>query len=497
MLEARKWGRETMAGGSLNNKQFNDYVPPSDPLSQFFAWPSTTWTPRVLKDGSDSVGALGALNRVYLNIGLFSEEWLLHFRTLIGGQPITPIPIATAERNSAYWRATEMQTPNMARFFLASTDPHYLKDAPGGNSHLNEGASVLERGKTVFAERCARCHSSRLPPLPAGLDLENANGPDYLTAWNAYWNWTKTDAFKAAMREIVLRDDFLHDNFLSTELRVPITLLGINACSPLATNAIRGNVWDNFSSESYKTLPSVGTIKIRHPVSGKELDYPLPGGGRGYIRPASLASVWSTAPFLQNNTVGPFDWSPSVEARMRSFQSSIEQMLWPERRDKDPLFANENRPGVGVIDRITVDSYLEVPEGYIPGPLRGLVKVSRRLFPFIGGSGYSVKIGPFPKGMPVGLMVNMDLSGDELPPAEREAHKKKLLTLLKHAAEALKESKDFGAIFASLVDDMLDVSKCKDLVVNKGHYFGTDYFTEEPGLSDGDKLALIAFLKTF
>jgi len=497
MLEARKWGRETMTGGGLNNKQFNDYVPPSDPLSQFFAWPSTTWTPRVLKDGSDSVGALGALNRVYLNIGLFSEEWLLHFRPLIGGQPITPIPIATAERNSSYWRATEMQTPNMARFFLASTDPHYLKDAPGGNGHLNDSAAVLERGKTVFAERCARCHSSRLPPLPADLDLENANGPGYLTAWNAYWSWTKTDVFKAAMRDIVLRDDFLKGNFLSTELRVPITLLGINACSPLATNAIRGNVWDNFSSESYKTLPSAGTIKIRHPVSGKELDYPLPAGGRGYIRPASLVSVWSTAPFLQNNSVGPFDWSPSVDARMGSFQSSIEQMLWPERRDKDPLFANENRPGVGVIDRITVDSYLEVPEGYIPGPLRGLVKVSRRLFPFIGGSGYSVKIGPFPKGMPVGLMINMDLSGDELPPAEREAHKKKLLTLVTHAAEALKESKDFGAIFASLVDDMLDVSKCKDFVVNKGHYFGTDYFTEEPGLSDGDKLALIAFLKTF
>jgi hypothetical protein len=182
---------------------------------------------------------------------------------------------------------------------------------------------------------------------------------------------------------------------------------------------------------------------------------------------------------------------------MRSFQRSIEQMLWPERRDKDPLFANENRPGVGVIDRITVDSYVEVPEGYIPPALRGLVGLSRRLFPFIGGSGYSVRIGPFPKGMPVGLMANMDLLGDELPPAERAAHKKKLLALVKHAKEALKEEKNFGAIFARLVDDMLDVSKCKDLVVNKGHYFGTDYFPEEPGLSDSDKLALIGFLKTF
>jgi hypothetical protein len=47
------------------------------------------------------------------------------------------------------------------------------------------------------------------------------------------------------------------------------------------------------------------------------------------------------------------------------------------------------------------------------------------------------------------------------------------------------------------VDDMLAVSKCKDFVVNKGHYFGTSYFAEEPGLSDDDKRALIAYLKTF
>ena len=108
---ARKWGKETLAGGGLNNKQFNDFVPASDPLPSSSRPPSTTWTPRVLKDGSDSVGALGALNRVYINIGLFSEEWLLHFRPIIGGQKITPIEIAVARKNSVYWGATEMQTP--------------------------------------------------------------------------------------------------------------------------------------------------------------------------------------------------------------------------------------------------------------------------------------------------------------------------------------------------------------------------------------------------
>ena len=109
----------------------------SGPLTNaFFEPPNTVWTPHVLKDGADSVGAMGALNRVFLNIGLFSEEWLLHFKPLIGGKPITPIQIAVARKNSAYWEATEAQTPNMALFFLKTTAPHKLKDAPGGQTYL-------------------------------------------------------------------------------------------------------------------------------------------------------------------------------------------------------------------------------------------------------------------------------------------------------------------------------------------------------------------------
>src|SRR5574341_268387 len=125
---AKRWGKETLAGGSVNNSQFNDFVQ-EGPLTEFFQKPDTVWTPRVLKDGSDSVGALGALNRVYLNIGLFSEEWLLHFNALAGGTPITPIRIDIARKTSAYWLATEAQTPAMAFFFLKSATPHYLKDA--------------------------------------------------------------------------------------------------------------------------------------------------------------------------------------------------------------------------------------------------------------------------------------------------------------------------------------------------------------------------------
>ena len=249
LQQAKRFGKETLGGGGLNNKQFNDYVPASSPLAGFFVAPNTVYSPRVLKDGSDSVGALGALNRVYLNIGLFSEEWLLHFNPLIGGRTTTPIEIAVARKNSTYWGSTEAQTPDMALFFLKSTDPHKLKDAPGGAAYLTKNAGMLNRGKMVFADRCARCHSSKLPTPAVGLDPGGCSGKDYLTCWNKYWAWTKTDDFKSKMREIVMRPDFLDDNFLSIEDRIPVTLLQTNACSPLATNAIAGNIWDNFSSQ--------------------------------------------------------------------------------------------------------------------------------------------------------------------------------------------------------------------------------------------------------
>jgi hypothetical protein len=495
---AKRWGKETLAGGSLNNRQFNDFVK-EGPLTEFFQPPNTVLTPRVLKDGSDSVGALGALNRVFLNIGLFSEEWMLHFNALVGGKPTTPIEIAIARRNSSYWQATEAQTPNLALFFLKSTAPHHLKDAPGGAAYLTADAVTLTHGKEVFAERCARCHSSKIPQPALGVDPGGCAGPGYLDCWNKYWAWTKTDEFKQQMRAIVLADDFIDGNFLSTELRVPVTLLQTNACSPLATNAIAGSIWDNFSSQTYKQMPSVGTITVYHPVTGAPRDYQMPAGGRGYTRPASLISLWSTAPFLQNNSVGQFNPSPSVDARMASFNSSIEQMLWPERRDKDSMLGDKVP---GRIDRTTASSYLRVPAGYVPDFLRPLEGWFQRYFPaFVGDNG--IQLGPIPAGTPVGLLSNLEIVSDDPDPLVRAAHDAKALALLlriKHDLAALPKNatdEDARKVFANLVDPLLELSKCPDFIVNRGHYFGTDRFAEEPGLSDADKKALIEFLKTF
>lgn len=496
---AKRWGKETLAGGELNNKQFNEYVH-QGPLMSFFQKPNTVWSARILKDGSDSVGALGALNRVYINIGLFSEDWLQHFRALIGGAPITPIQIAVAERNSVYWKATEAQSPDMALFFLKSTAPHLLKDAPGGDAYLSKETAKLERGKTVFAERCARCHSSKIPQGAPAMDAAGGcTGKDYMDCWNQYWAWTKTDDFKAKMRAIVMQPDFLEGNYLSTDIRVPVTLLETNACSPLATNAIADNVWDNFSSHTYKELPSVGTITWYHPLTGEAHSYQMPGGGRGFTRPASLISAWSTAPFLLNNSVGKFNPSPSVAARMESFQDSIEQMLWPEKRAKDPVLGDKVP---GVIDRTTKSSYLRVPSGYLPDLLKPLQPTGQRFFPAIFGND-GIEIGPIPAGTPIDLLANLDLLGESTTVGDKLQHQKQVVELLlkmKHdLAKLARNASDEEArkVFADLVEPLLQLSKCPDFVVNRGHYFGTSYFKEEPGLSDDDKRALIEYIKTF
>lgn len=493
---ARKWGHEVLAGGGLNNAQLNDFVPEGSPLTAFYEAPDQVWTPRVLKDGADSVGALGALNRVFINIGLFSEEWTLHFTPLLGGAHITPIEIEVARKNSTYWKATEMQTPDLALFFLGSARPDDLAAAPGAETYLTADPAMLEQGKIAFAHTCARCHSSKQPEkaftdfFPGG----GCVGPEYLDCWDEYWQWTKTDEYRQAMEEIVLAPDFLDNNYLSTELRVPVTLLETNACSPLATNAIAGDIWDNFSSESYKSLPSVGTITVHHPISGEPREYEAPGGGRGYTRPASLVSLWSTAPYLLNNTVGEFRWTGSVPDRMASFEDGITKMLWPERREGDRTYLTASGKELpGVIDRTSEPSYLKVAYGFLPVDLRGLspwlIKLKPNLFAQTG-----LQVGPVPSGTPINLLSNINL-------AEGDKVKALVKRILRDYKRLPRNATDEQAreVFRDLVDPLLEVNKCPDFVVNRGHYFGTEYLPESEGetpLTDDEKRALIEFLKT-
>lgn len=402
--------------------------------------------PHVLKDGADSVGLTGALSRVYVSIGMFSQQWLQDHKVLVGGTPQRPFSVLQAQKNSTYWLATAARIPNLAKFLLTMNGPR-LHDAPGGQAFLTQDAKLLRRGKIVFAENCAQCHSSKQPPVGSIKTREQ-----YLT-------W---------MRREVLKPDFLEDNFLSTENRIAVNVVGTNAARALATNAMRGYVWDNFSSETYKDLPSVGEIEVQNPLNSSTYKFKVQGGGPGYYRVPSLIGIWAIAPLLHNNAVGLYTGDPSVAGRVKAFNDAITKLLWPEKR-----------LGLASIPRTTLESYIDIPSAYLPQELHSMAQ-----------NGF-LRIGPIPKGTPIDLLANADLdlsSHDTM--LDRIALIRKVQGDLAEIQFRRLNPDESQQIMQNLVPDLLKISKCPDFVLDRGHYFGTN-------LPDQDKHALIEFLKTF
>ena len=102
-----------------------------------------------------------------------------------------------------------------------------------------------------------------------------------------------------------------------------------------------------------------------------------------------------------------------------------------------------------------------------------------------------------------GLRWHRRSRGDAIVAAIDFKHDEQLIAFVVRAKRDLKalppnaSDDEARKVFANLVEPLLALSKCPDFVVNRGHYFGTDKFKEEPGLSDADKRALVEFLKTF
>ncbi len=230
---------------------------------------------------------------------------------------------------------------------------------------------------------------------------------------------------------------------------------------------------------------------MHHPVTGEPYEYEMPAGGRGYTRVPSLVSIWSQAPYLLNNTVGCYVQDPSVEGRMRAFADGIEKVLWPEKRETDSELGLKVP---GVIDRVTQQSYLVVPRGFQPDFIVRLFAPFRDELAWLFNADGDIELGPIPKGTPVGLLANLDLRPDQADLLERIEHDFKLVRLIIKIKRDLKDlpqdvsDAQARAVFADLVAPLLELSKCPDFVVNRGHYFGSD-------LADDDKRDLIAFLK--
>jgi hypothetical protein len=398
---------------------------------------------RILKDGADSIGVPGATIRVFVNIGMFSEYWLTRHNRMLGLVPQKPFEIPYAREHSIFWLATEERIGHIAAFFR-KIEPYRLADAPGGVQRISQDEAVMTRGKQVFAESCAVCHSSKQPPAP--IEPHTAEG-------------------KSWFRAEVMKPDFLTNNFLSNEKRYPVSEIKTNSARALGTNAKAGHIWDNFSSKTYKELSPVNELEFYNPwdetkpIKFKPKDR---NTGPGYYRTPSLISLWSSAPFFHNNMLGIFTGDPSVEGRMRAFDDAAQKLLWPDKRlGKASIWRTENECG------------LHVSKEFVPKVLWGLAD----------DEGY-LNIGQIPKGTPINLIANL-----QPEPLEAVA----LGLKIKRAFLAIKKDNLSGEAAAAelrkLVPDLLAVNNAPDFIEDNGHYFGTD-------LPDSDKQALIEFLKT-
>ncbi len=386
----------------------------------------------ILKDGADSIGsaclddpaAKPGVNdtacaglRVYINIGVCASIWTTLQDPVYGlKRPQSPFDPKKARQEdhacNTGWTVTEGRTDGLEAF-LRTLVPLHLADADGGAAYVPTDQQKLSRGKTVFAENCARCHSSKQPPQ----DYEGDQ-----IAW---------------FQKAVMQDDFLTDNFLSNDARYPVSELGTNSERAMASNAIEGHIWQEFSSDTYKQLPTVHVTDLVNPLAPSLRLMPFDAtGGRGYYRTPTLANVWATAPFLHNNSVGVFNNDPSVAGRMAAYQDAMEKLLWPERR-----------PGIKTIRRTTQASTFKYEEG-------GSVCIAH--------------------DTPIDLIANVDVVTPE------NFRKDNYWTrLFCHITGT-------GALNALF----LPLDNAPDFVQDRGHIYGSK-------LSDDDKRALIEYLKTF
>jgi len=514
----QRFHEEAMEGRALD-------LPEIKPLWEKQGRPSSVAfrVPHILWDGADSVGVDAALTRVYINIGEYHQEWIRHIQPLVGGRPQTPIEVKVAQQYSTYWNATQERSGDMARYLIKASAPTRLTDLPSSVSRpFLQGArsdadyaAALTRGKTVFAETCARCHSSKLPQPAPGLDEGlKCTGANYRGCWDRYWAWTETEDFKSKMRPIVLDPAFLNDNYLSNDARIPVDVLGTEICSAMASNAVAGYVWDNFSSGSYKSLPAIPAMQLLDPLTGQPQPqmFTPPGGGRGYQRVPTLIGIWATAPFLHNNEVGmPYRYGPdggpsisldpSVEGRMQAFDDAIRKLLYLKpRENKIRRTEKVQMPGDSYGPGETYDgtTYLTVYVSALPERLQryfGDGFLARTLRSVLGVSDLvsdgQIQLGPIPRGTPVNLLanINLDLHDPRFSILQ-------LLRLLNETKKALRDIRpnmpesEVTTRMKQLEPQLLKLSTCPDFIVDRGHDFAKV-------LADQDKERLIDFLKTF
>jgi hypothetical protein len=590
--------------------------------------------PRFLLNGADSTGELAWLTHSFFDLGTFSNEFNRCQTPILGTSAQHPFKISTAIANSGYYKSLQKyQIPYIAAFLGAKsaksgrttvTGNVKYSSLPDGATFFANGAdhASVKNGTQLFLQNCAVCHSSQQPKgfeMTFSDDWKRAGDLDakapHLVAPTKYEDWNDFVASRPYQQYVDLVKVITHpwdtnyfsSNTFSSDIRMPITLIGTNSASAVATNAMSGQIWDNFSSDTYKNLPAVGPVKIYNPylsmftnatqttatqdLYGHNDSYLPPAGGPGYLVPTPLVGVWATAPFLHTNALGQKLAGPSLTQRLAAFDDAIKKLLSKKERSKLPvrrigdLRGDKEKYAVndpGFIYRTTEPSVLHLPGKFIRPILEtvfgkfivhvctifiwlGLITVSilfawkggsrfacfltlllaalntvlilsghfDKIYPeiwsipvvllvlagviwalrsneevariyfgsmtiafviagifaneFVSGSFGDVRIGPIPKGFPIQLITNIN---PEAPKGDLlNASASVVRGILKLRRNNLSGPEALASFEQECAPQLLKVSKCPDLVLDEGHWFGED-------LSDQEKRDLGAFLKS-
>ena len=413
----------------------------------------TISVPHVLTDGADSMGVLMASVRVYVNEGMMYKQWYSSlpvdpfdiFQSLKRGFKGKEFDIATARKDpNSPWNQTEKRMPNMATFLMT------YDSFPLEKKYLSRDEKLLRRGKIAFADNCVQCHSSKVPASLKG-DAESQ---------------------KLAWRELVLRDDFLVNNYLSDDARHPVNEVGTNAQRALGSNAQSGSTWGQMSSQTYKDIRAPRTELVDHDEKGNPVPLynPLSGkreihwtGPTGFYRTPTLVSIWATAPFLHNNSVGLYNGDPSIKGRLEAYRDGMDKLLNPEHR-------------LGVKSIKVTSAETSLPDMF-PG-LKNHLK---------GFDDMDLEIMALPPGTPVNLLMNIN---PKSAPKLLEAYVHGVLDGAPRTQYKSLIDRRRDAGMKAMIQKMLDENTCPDFIEDRGHTYGST-------MSDEDKKALIEYAKYF
>lgn len=188
----------------------------------------------------------------------------------------------------------------------------HLANGPGGSQtpiDLAECRNVcpdLLEAEASVGKLCAFLQTPRSPRL-----VTAPGGPQFVD-WKVVQKGKKV-FFSACGSCHSDGDRSVKHNTLTDDLIHPYSEIGTNSCRARTTNWMEGHIWAAFSSDQYKERPT---------------------GGPGFYRDMPLVGIWATAPFFHNDRLGPNTGDPSVAGRIAAYETAMDLLLNPEKRDE-------------------------------------------------------------------------------------------------------------------------------------------------------------------